>query len=146
MCGVGRCEIEATLDRLKKLERDLSSKEKELKERERRLKIWERKLIDQSNTPVSHPSTAPRHPPPHSNTSPTSTQRHLTHLHTAPRHAPPHSPPTHLSESGHQTAALLHLCSPVLRFTLSVWSLASHRGNTETFLPDWWGMDELNKA
>ncbi|XP_062313843.1 mitogen-activated protein kinase kinase kinase 20 isoform X1 [Osmerus eperlanus] len=47
-----RCEIEATLERLKKLERDLSTKEQELKERERRLKIWERKLIDQSNTPL----------------------------------------------------------------------------------------------
>ncbi|XP_019713188.1 mitogen-activated protein kinase kinase kinase 20 [Hippocampus comes] len=47
-----RCEIEATLDRLKKLERDLSSKEQELKERERRLKMWERKLIEQSNSPL----------------------------------------------------------------------------------------------
>uniref|UniRef100_A0A674DA69 Mitogen-activated protein kinase kinase kinase 20-like n=1 Tax=Salmo trutta TaxID=8032 RepID=A0A674DA69_SALTR len=47
------CEIEATLERLKKLERDLSSKEQELKERERRLKMWERKLIEQSNTPIS---------------------------------------------------------------------------------------------
>lgn len=48
-----RFEIEATLERLKKLERDLSTKEQELKERERRLKMWERKLIDQSNSPVS---------------------------------------------------------------------------------------------
>lgn len=48
-----RCEIEATLERLKKLERDLSTKEQELKERERRLKMWERKLLDQSNSPVS---------------------------------------------------------------------------------------------
>uniref|UniRef100_A0A8C2EXD3 Sterile alpha motif and leucine zipper containing kinase AZK n=1 Tax=Cyprinus carpio TaxID=7962 RepID=A0A8C2EXD3_CYPCA len=48
-----RCEIEATLERLKRLERDLSTKEQELKERERRLKMWERKLIEQSNTPVS---------------------------------------------------------------------------------------------
>ncbi|XP_077436671.1 mitogen-activated protein kinase kinase kinase 20 isoform X3 [Vanacampus margaritifer] len=47
-----RGEIEATLDRLKKLERDLSSKEQELKERERRLKMWERKLIQQSNSPL----------------------------------------------------------------------------------------------
>ncbi|KAL0963844.1 hypothetical protein UPYG_G00314310 [Umbra pygmaea] len=47
-----RCEIEATLDRLKKLERDLSTKEQQLKERERRLKMWERKLIEQSNTPL----------------------------------------------------------------------------------------------
>uniref|UniRef100_A0A8C3AQB8 Mitogen-activated protein kinase kinase kinase 20 n=1 Tax=Cyclopterus lumpus TaxID=8103 RepID=A0A8C3AQB8_CYCLU len=48
-----RCEIEATLERLKKLERDLSTKEQELKERERRLKMWEHKLIAQSNSPVS---------------------------------------------------------------------------------------------
>ncbi|XP_036422389.1 mitogen-activated protein kinase kinase kinase 20 isoform X2 [Colossoma macropomum] len=47
-----RREIEATLERLKKLERDLSCKEQELKERERRLKMWERKLIEQSNTPL----------------------------------------------------------------------------------------------
>uniref|UniRef100_A0A3Q0QPE6 Protein kinase domain-containing protein n=1 Tax=Amphilophus citrinellus TaxID=61819 RepID=A0A3Q0QPE6_AMPCI len=48
-----RYEIEATLERLKKLERDLSTKEQELKERERRLKMWERKLIEQSNSPRS---------------------------------------------------------------------------------------------
>ncbi|MGH0120375.1 UNVERIFIED_CONTAM: hypothetical protein FKN15_039178, partial [Acipenser sinensis] len=53
-----RCEIEATLERLKKLERDLSTKEQELKERERRLKMWERKLIEQSNTPLFLPVTA----------------------------------------------------------------------------------------
>lgn len=47
-----RCEIEATLERLKRLERDLSTKEQELKERERRLKMWERKLIEQSKTPL----------------------------------------------------------------------------------------------
>ncbi|XP_040912393.1 mitogen-activated protein kinase kinase kinase 20 isoform X2 [Toxotes jaculatrix] len=47
-----RSEIEATLERLKKLERDLSTKEQELKERERRLKMWERKLIEQSNSPL----------------------------------------------------------------------------------------------
>ncbi|KAF7709561.1 mitogen-activated protein kinase kinase kinase 20 isoform X1 [Silurus meridionalis] len=47
-----RREIEATLDRLKKLERDLSTKEQELKERERRLKMWEKKLVEQSNTPL----------------------------------------------------------------------------------------------
>ncbi|XP_023661595.1 mitogen-activated protein kinase kinase kinase 20 isoform X3 [Paramormyrops kingsleyae] len=46
-----RCEIEATLERLKKLERDLSTKEQELKEREHRLKIWERKLTEQSSEP-----------------------------------------------------------------------------------------------
>lgn len=48
-----RCEIEATLERLKKLERDLSTKEQELKEREQRLKMWERKLIEHSSSPVS---------------------------------------------------------------------------------------------
>ncbi|XP_038606904.1 mitogen-activated protein kinase kinase kinase 20 isoform X1 [Tachyglossus aculeatus] len=47
-----RCEIEATLERLKKLERDLGFKEQELKERERRLKMWEQKLTEQSNTPL----------------------------------------------------------------------------------------------
>ncbi|KAK1165669.1 mitogen-activated protein kinase kinase kinase 20-like isoform X1 [Acipenser oxyrinchus oxyrinchus] len=47
-----RCEIEATLERLKKLEHDLSTKEQELKERERRLKMWERKLMEQSHTPL----------------------------------------------------------------------------------------------
>ncbi|EHA97972.1 Mitogen-activated protein kinase kinase kinase MLT [Heterocephalus glaber] len=47
-----RCEIEATLERLKKLERDLSFKEQELKERERRLKMWEQKLTEQSSTPI----------------------------------------------------------------------------------------------
>ncbi|XP_024588602.1 mitogen-activated protein kinase kinase kinase 20 isoform X3 [Neophocaena asiaeorientalis asiaeorientalis] len=47
-----RCEIEATLERLKKLERDLSFKEQELKEREKRLKMWEQKLTEQSNTPL----------------------------------------------------------------------------------------------
>ncbi|XP_023661593.1 mitogen-activated protein kinase kinase kinase 20 isoform X1 [Paramormyrops kingsleyae] len=47
-----RCEIEATLERLKKLERDLSTKEQELKEREHRLKIWERKLTEQSSEPL----------------------------------------------------------------------------------------------
>ncbi|XP_037395401.1 mitogen-activated protein kinase kinase kinase 20 isoform X2 [Pygocentrus nattereri] len=53
-----RREIEATLERLKKLERDLSCKEQELKERERRLKMWERKLIEQSNTPLFFPLAA----------------------------------------------------------------------------------------
>ncbi|XP_060683285.1 mitogen-activated protein kinase kinase kinase 20-like isoform X1 [Hemiscyllium ocellatum] len=47
-----RCEIEATLERLKKLERDLSTKEQELKERERRLKMWEQKLVEQSSAPL----------------------------------------------------------------------------------------------
>ncbi|KAM8933758.1 mitogen-activated protein kinase kinase kinase 20 isoform 1-T1 [Pelodytes ibericus] len=47
-----RCEIEETLERLKKLERDLSFKEQELKEREKRLKMWEKKLTEQSHTPL----------------------------------------------------------------------------------------------
>ncbi|XP_053326470.1 mitogen-activated protein kinase kinase kinase 20 isoform X1 [Spea bombifrons] len=47
-----RCEIEETLERLKKLERDLSYKEQELKEREKRLKMWEKKLTEQSHTPL----------------------------------------------------------------------------------------------
>ncbi|XP_077128791.1 mitogen-activated protein kinase kinase kinase 20 isoform X1 [Ranitomeya variabilis] len=47
-----RCEIEETLERLKKLERDLSFKEQELKEREQRLKLWEKKLTEQSHTPL----------------------------------------------------------------------------------------------
>ncbi|KAM4698508.1 mitogen-activated protein kinase kinase kinase 20 isoform 2-T2 [Rhinophrynus dorsalis] len=47
-----RCEIEETLERLKKLERDLSYKEQELKEREKRLKMWEQKLTEQSHTPL----------------------------------------------------------------------------------------------
>uniref|UniRef100_A0ABI8A008 Protein kinase domain-containing protein n=1 Tax=Felis catus TaxID=9685 RepID=A0ABI8A008_FELCA len=53
-----RCEIEATLERLKKLERDLSCKEQELKERERRLRMWEQKLTEQSNTPLLLPLAA----------------------------------------------------------------------------------------
>lgn len=68
-CLYCSCEIEATLERLKKLERDLSSKEQELKERERRLKMWERKLIEQSNTPVSSSGAhcTPHHPHPQHN-------------------------------------------------------------------------------
>ncbi|XP_069081461.1 mitogen-activated protein kinase kinase kinase 20 isoform X3 [Pleurodeles waltl] len=53
-----RCEIEETLERLKKLERDLSFKEQELKERERRLKMWEQKLTEQSHTPLFLPVAA----------------------------------------------------------------------------------------
>uniref|UniRef100_A0A8C6TFX4 Protein kinase domain-containing protein n=1 Tax=Neogobius melanostomus TaxID=47308 RepID=A0A8C6TFX4_9GOBI len=44
-----RCEIESTLERLRKLERELYSKEKELEERERRLKLWEERLMQRSN-------------------------------------------------------------------------------------------------
>ncbi|XP_056145911.1 mitogen-activated protein kinase kinase kinase 20-like isoform X4 [Lampris incognitus] len=50
-----RCEIEATIERLKRLERDLSTKEQELKAREQRLKMWERKLLEQSNSPLFFP-------------------------------------------------------------------------------------------
>lgn len=49
-----RCEIDATLERLRRLERDLGTKEKELEEREQRLKLWEERLMERSNvTPVS---------------------------------------------------------------------------------------------
>uniref|UniRef100_G3PRT1 Protein kinase domain-containing protein n=1 Tax=Gasterosteus aculeatus aculeatus TaxID=481459 RepID=G3PRT1_GASAC len=44
-----RCEIESTLERLRKLERELYSKEKELEEREMRLKLWEERLMERSN-------------------------------------------------------------------------------------------------
>ncbi|KAM4551325.1 uncharacterized protein PAE49_015163 [Odontesthes bonariensis] len=44
-----RCEIESTLERLRKLERELYSKEKELEERERRLKLWEERLMERSS-------------------------------------------------------------------------------------------------
>ncbi|XP_046883869.1 mitogen-activated protein kinase kinase kinase 20-like [Hypomesus transpacificus] len=51
-----RCEIESTLERLRKLERDLSSKEKELEEREQRLRLWEERLMERSNvTPFFSP-------------------------------------------------------------------------------------------
>uniref|UniRef100_A0A6Q2Y1V8 Protein kinase domain-containing protein n=1 Tax=Esox lucius TaxID=8010 RepID=A0A6Q2Y1V8_ESOLU len=46
-----RCEIDATLERLRRLERDLSTKEKELEERERRLRLWEQRLMERSNVP-----------------------------------------------------------------------------------------------
>ncbi|KAJ8011704.1 hypothetical protein DPEC_G00061010 [Dallia pectoralis] len=46
-----RCEIDATLERLRRLERDLSTKEKELEERERRLRLWEERLMERSNPP-----------------------------------------------------------------------------------------------
>ncbi|KAM9323162.1 protein kinase Npk [Pholidichthys leucotaenia] len=44
-----RCEIESTLERLRKLEKELYSKEKELEERERRLRLWEERLMERSN-------------------------------------------------------------------------------------------------
>ncbi|KAL0966380.1 hypothetical protein UPYG_G00294620 [Umbra pygmaea] len=51
-----RCEIDATLERLRRLERDLSTKEKELEERERRLRLWEERLMERSNvTPFFSP-------------------------------------------------------------------------------------------
>lgn len=49
LCSLLRCEIESTLERLRKLERELYSKEKELEERERRLKLWEERLIERSS-------------------------------------------------------------------------------------------------
>lgn len=84
-----RCEIEATLERLKKLERDLSFKEQELKERERRLKMWEQKLTEQSNTPVSVPDGLPV---PHSEGCGWAWQ----HGNSPPSH-PPHTATTSLS-------------------------------------------------
>ncbi|XP_045550261.1 mitogen-activated protein kinase kinase kinase 20 isoform X1 [Salmo salar] len=51
-----RCEIDATLERLRRLERDLGTKEKELEEREQRLKLWEERLMERSNvTPFFSP-------------------------------------------------------------------------------------------
>ncbi|CAL8345702.1 unnamed protein product [Merluccius merluccius] len=52
-----RCEIESTLERLRKLERELYSKEKELEERERRLRLWEERLMERSNMAPSSPCT-----------------------------------------------------------------------------------------
>uniref|UniRef100_A0A8B9HHZ0 Sterile alpha motif and leucine zipper containing kinase AZK n=1 Tax=Astyanax mexicanus TaxID=7994 RepID=A0A8B9HHZ0_ASTMX len=57
VCGEGtwqRCEIDATLERLKRLERELTCKEQELDERERRLRAWENRLLERSKscTPV----------------------------------------------------------------------------------------------
>lgn len=49
VCAYHRCEIESTLERLRKLERELYSKEKELEERERRLRLWEERLMERSN-------------------------------------------------------------------------------------------------
>uniref|UniRef100_A0A4W4ELL4 Protein kinase domain-containing protein n=1 Tax=Electrophorus electricus TaxID=8005 RepID=A0A4W4ELL4_ELEEL len=45
-----RCEIDATLERLKKLERELTCKEQELEERERRLREWENRLMKRSRS------------------------------------------------------------------------------------------------
>uniref|UniRef100_A0A8C9VXQ6 Protein kinase domain-containing protein n=1 Tax=Scleropages formosus TaxID=113540 RepID=A0A8C9VXQ6_SCLFO len=53
-----RGEIEATLERLKRLERDLSTKEQELKEREQRLETWERRLMERSAPPPFIPVAA----------------------------------------------------------------------------------------
>ncbi|XP_028836159.1 protein kinase Npk [Denticeps clupeoides] len=47
-----RCEIDATLERLKRLERELSTKEQELEERERHLREWEKRLMERSRTPL----------------------------------------------------------------------------------------------
>ncbi|XP_062383786.1 protein kinase Npk [Sardina pilchardus] len=46
-----RCEIDATLERLKMLERELSTKEQELEQREQRLKEWEQQLMERSRRP-----------------------------------------------------------------------------------------------
>ncbi|XP_072540018.1 protein kinase Npk [Salminus brasiliensis] len=45
-----RCEIDATLERLKTLERELTCKEQELDERERRLRAWENRLVERSKS------------------------------------------------------------------------------------------------
>ncbi|KAG5261557.1 hypothetical protein AALO_G00285630 [Alosa alosa] len=46
-----RCEIDATLERLKMLERELSTKEQELEQREQRLREWEQQLMERSRRP-----------------------------------------------------------------------------------------------
>nr|XP_020471784.1 mitogen-activated protein kinase kinase kinase MLT-like [Monopterus albus] len=56
-----RCEIESTLERLRKLERELYSKEKELEERERRLRLWEERLMERSNMTPSPTSLLMEH-------------------------------------------------------------------------------------
>lgn len=56
-----RCEIESTLERLRKLERELYSKEKELEERERRLKLWEERLMQRSSMTPSPTSLLMEH-------------------------------------------------------------------------------------
>uniref|UniRef100_A0A4W6EWT4 Protein kinase domain-containing protein n=1 Tax=Lates calcarifer TaxID=8187 RepID=A0A4W6EWT4_LATCA len=66
-----RCEIESTLERLRKLERELYSKEKELEERERRLRLWEERLMERSNMTPSPTSLLMER----SNISPVSTSR-----------------------------------------------------------------------
>uniref|UniRef100_A0AAR2L120 Protein kinase domain-containing protein n=1 Tax=Pygocentrus nattereri TaxID=42514 RepID=A0AAR2L120_PYGNA len=45
-----RCEIDATLERLKRLEKELTCKEQELEERERRLREWENRLMERSRS------------------------------------------------------------------------------------------------
>ncbi|KAL2087842.1 hypothetical protein ACEWY4_016670 [Coilia grayii] len=47
-----RCEIDATLERLKLLERELSTKEQELERREQRLREWEQQLMERSRAPA----------------------------------------------------------------------------------------------
>ncbi|XP_076158974.1 protein kinase Npk [Alosa pseudoharengus] len=46
-----RCEIDATLERLKMLERELGTKEQELEQREQRLREWEQQLMERSRRP-----------------------------------------------------------------------------------------------
>lgn len=52
-----RCEIDKTLERLRKLEKELICKEQELEERERRLREWENRLTDRARscTPLFSP-------------------------------------------------------------------------------------------
>ncbi|XP_075953445.1 uncharacterized protein LOC142956034 [Anarhichas minor] len=68
-----RCEIESTLERLRKLERELYSKEKELEERETRLRLWEERLMERSNMSPSPTSLLMER----SNISPVSGSRFL---------------------------------------------------------------------
>ncbi|XP_042558805.1 mitogen-activated protein kinase kinase kinase 20 [Clupea harengus] len=54
------CEIDATLERLKMLERELSTKEQELEKREQRLREWEQQLMERSSrAPVSTKFSSP---------------------------------------------------------------------------------------
>uniref|UniRef100_A0A3Q3KC56 Protein kinase domain-containing protein n=1 Tax=Monopterus albus TaxID=43700 RepID=A0A3Q3KC56_MONAL len=74
-----RCEIESTLERLRKLERELYSKEKELEERERRLRLWEERLMERSNMTPSPTSLLMEH----TNISPVSRSRKSIPVQTA---------------------------------------------------------------
>ncbi|XP_063068162.1 mitogen-activated protein kinase kinase kinase 20-like [Engraulis encrasicolus] len=54
-----RCEIDATLERLKLLERELSTKEQELERREQRLREWEQQLMERSRASAPVPFYSP---------------------------------------------------------------------------------------